>query len=75
MKPEKAYLIGRVGGYGAASAMLAVILAGCSTGKTVSEVQTPQYKVPQALIEMHERMMAGQHQLIIPDKNDENTDD
>ncbi len=75
MKPEKAYYIGRLGGYGAASALLAVILSGCSSGKTVSEVQTPQYKVPQAHIEMHERMMAGQHQLIIPSKDDENSND
>lgn len=75
MKPEKAYSIGRLGGYGAASALLAVILAGCSSGKNVSETQPTHYKVPRAHVEMHERMMAGQHQLIIPSKDDENSND
>lgn len=75
MKPEKAYLIGRLGGYGAASMLLAAILTGCSTGSKVCEPQPTKYKVPQAHVEMHERMMAGQHQLIIPSKDDENTDD
>lgn len=75
MKLEKAYYIGRLGGYGAASALLAVILAGCSSGKNVCEPQPTHYRVPQAHVEMHERMMAGQHQLIIPVKDDESTDD
>lgn len=74
MKPEKAYLIGRLGGYGAASMLLAVTLGGCSTGKNVCEPQPSCYKVPRAHVEMHERMMAGQRQLIMQDKTDESTD-
>lgn len=75
MKSEKAYLIGRLGGYSAASALLLSILGGCSAGKKVCEPEPIHYKVPQAHIEMHERMMAGQHQLIIPVKDDESTND
>ncbi len=75
MKSEKAYLIGRLGGYGAASMLLAVTLGGCSTGKNVCEPQPSHYKVPRAHVEMHERMMAGQHPLIIPVKDDESTND
>ena len=67
MKSEKAYLIGRLGGYGAASMLLAE--------KNVCEPQPSRYKVPRAHVEMHERMMAGQHQLIIPVKYDESTND
>lgn len=75
MTPEKAYLIGRLGGYGAASMLLAAILTGCSTGKNACEPQSTHYKVPQAHVEMHARMMAGQRQLIISNKTDESTDD
>lgn len=74
MKSKKAYLIGRLGGYGAASALLFSILGGCSAGKKVCEPEAAHYKVPQAHIEMHERMMAGQRQLIMQDKTDESTD-
>ena len=75
MKSEKAYLIGRLGGYGAASVLLAAILAGCSAGKKACEPQPTRYSVPRAHVEMHERMMAGQRQLIISNKTDESTDD
>ena len=75
MKSEKVYLIGRLGGYGAATALLAAILGGCSSGKKVCAINPTNYKVPQAHVEMHKRMLATQHQLIIPHKNDESTDD
>lgn len=75
MKSEKAYFIGRLGGYGAATVLLGAILGGCSPGKNVCETQPTHYKVPQAHVEMHKRMLATQHQLIIPSKNDESADD
>lgn len=75
MKSEKAYFIGRLGGYSAASMLLGAILTGCSTGKNACEPQPTLYKVPQAHVEMHARMMAGQRQLIISNKTDESTDD
>ncbi len=75
MKSEKAYFIGRHGGYGAATVLLAAILGGCSSGKNVCAINHTTYKVPQAHVEMHKRMLATQHQLIIPSKNDESTDD
>lgn len=75
MTPEKAYLIGCLGGYGTASMLLAAILTGCSTGKNACEPQPTHYKVPQVHVEMQARMMAAQRQLIISNKTDESTDD
>ena len=75
MKPEISYLIGRLKGYGAASALLFAVLSGCSTRKEVSGPQPTQYRVPQAHIEIHKQLLSEQHKLIISKDADENIND
>jgi len=75
MKPPKAYIIGHLGGYGAASALLFAVLSGCSTEKESCAIQRWNYKVPQAHIEIHKQLLEEQRKLIIPKRDDESTDD
>lgn len=75
MNLKQAYTIGRLGGYGAASLLLASVLCGCSTSQPVCSSSQRNFRVPQAHIEMHKKMMANQHKLIIPEKSNESSDD